>query len=218
MRRYELSWTWTSAAMSCHAALEEIGADYSLRFIDFDQPWPTEDLQLNPNRKVPTLTDHGETGAAEPIVIYQSAAILLYLAGHHPGTGLMPKPATAAYGQCMQQLFFMAEMLQPSYMMYYYPERHTASGDGLARDAVADKAVEWIVELWGRIDTYMDERPYILGSDLSVCDLFAIPMLVWSERDERLQAVASLSAIDRLRRNLWSRPAIERVLAAHVEP
>ena len=107
--RYELSWTWSSAAMGCHATLEEPGADYALRFIDFAKPWPRDDLALNPHRKVPTLLDR----AAGPpgLVVYHFAAILLHLADNHPEAGLMPDPGSPVRGRCYEWLLFMAEML-----------------------------------------------------------------------------------------------------------
>ncbi|MBT7615289.1 MAG: glutathione S-transferase, partial [Rhodospirillaceae bacterium] len=85
---YQLFYTWKSAAMGPHVALEEIGVPYELKFIDFDQPWPEDYLRLNPHRKVPTLVDDAGN------ITYQSTAILLHLADCHPEAGLAPAPGT----------------------------------------------------------------------------------------------------------------------------
>jgi len=217
MSRYELTWTWTSAAMSCHAALEELNADYTLRFIDLGQPWSEADLTLNPHRKLPTLVDNEPPDGDNPFVVYQSAAILLYLASMHPDAGLTPRYGSTGHARCLQRLFFMAEMLQPSFMMYYYPERSTRAHDQPSLDAVKAKAVEWIAELWGRIDAQMGEGNYMTGDDLSVCDLFAIPMFAWNDGNEDFRPIAGFPALSRLKSRLWERPAIARMLAAHVE-
>jgi GST-like protein len=61
--------------------LEEIGAPYTFRRVDVFQSgqFTPEFTQLNPNRKVPVIVDHGETGAA-PVTVFESGAILIYLA------------------------------------------------------------------------------------------------------------------------------------------
>ena len=206
--------------MGCHAALEELGADYALRFVDFEQPWPRDDLALNPHRKVPTLLDRlaaGEPGA----VVYQSAAILLYLAEQHPEAGLMPEPGSPDRGRCYQWLFFMAEMLQPSFQMYYYPERHTTKEDPASRQAVQAKGLEWIAELWGRIDEALgatEGSPWFLGEDISLCDFYALPMLVWNENNQNFPALDGFSNVAGLLAALRERPSVRHVLKTHVGP
>lgn len=170
---YKLFCTWKSAAMAPHIALEEIGAPYELAFIDFDLPWPEDYLAINPNRKVPTLVD------PEGGVTYQSAAILLHLADRHPGAGLAPAPATPERARLYQALFFMAEMLQPSYQMHFYPERHVTDEACVA--SVDAKATEWLADLWGRIDTMLGQGPFWLGERFSVADCYMIMLAVWNQ-------------------------------------
>lgn len=216
-KRYELSWTWRSAAMGCHAALEEVGADYAMRFIDFEKPWPEEDLDLNPNRKVPTLVDRAPRPSGEgPAVIYQSAAILLYLADNHPEANLTPAPGTAPRGQCYQWLFFMAEMLQPSYHMFYYPERHTTMDDDASRQAVQSKAIEWINELWRRIDHAIGDKTCFLGDEFSVCDLYMLPMASWNDSNTQFMPIDIYMNLSRVLSNARARPSVQRMLESHI--
>jgi glutathione S-transferase len=170
---YKLFYTWKFAAMGPHIALEETGAPYELAFIDFDKPWPDDYLTLNPHRKVPTLIDPDGT------VVYQSAAILLHLADRHPDKSLAPAPATPARARLYQVLFFMAEMLQPSYQMHFYPERHVS--DPACADAVDAKATEWLTDLWGRLDGMIGEGRFLLGEQFSVADCYMIMLAVWNQ-------------------------------------
>ncbi|NQV45395.1 MAG: glutathione S-transferase family protein [Rhodospirillales bacterium] len=226
--RYELSWTWNSAAMGCHAALEEIGVPYSLRFIDFDKPWPGDDLERNPNRKVPTLIDYmtvkagTETDAPDDtVVIYQSAAILLYLADNHPEARLIPATGTPERGYCYQWLFFMAEMLQPSYHMFYYPERHTSEGDSASHQAVETKALEWIDEIWRRIDraigNHEGNSAYVLSSGFSVCDLYMLPMALWNGMDARFPTLDGYPNLSRALSNIKARLSVQRMMKDHIQ-
>jgi len=213
--RYHLYWTWNSAAMSCHAALEEIGVAYQLHFIDPEKPWPEDYLKLNPTKKVPTLIDTDGPGE-DGFTIYPSAAILLYLADCHPEAGLAPPPGSRQRGQCYQWLFFLAESLQAAYLNYYYPERHTADAEGTPQ--VAERAALWIVELWGRLNTQIGDAPYLLGNDFGICDLYMQTMAVWNRDDSNLAAVAQFQNVARTIERIENRPAVARMLAAHIRP
>ncbi len=200
---YRLYSTWKSAAMAPHIALEEIGAPYELLHIDFDQPWPQDYLALNPHHKVPTLvTPEGD-------VVYQSAAILLHLADRHPGAGRAPAPATPERARLYQSLFFMAEMVQPSYQMHFYPERHTTDPAGHA--GVEASATAWLADLWGRLDAMLEPGPFMLGAAFSVADAYMLMLAVWNQPHHR-----SLRCYPNLWRALEAsaaRPAAATVLA-----
>jgi len=200
---YRLFCTWKSAAMAPHIALEEIGAPYELVHIDFDKPWPEDYLRLNPHRKVPTLVD--ERGA----VFYQSAAILLHLADRHPEGRLAPPPGSAARGHLYQTLFFMAEMLQPSYLMHFYPERHTSDPAGFP--AVDAKATEWIADLWGRIDAMLEAGPYFFGPAFSVADIYMIMLATWNRPQH--PSLRGFPTVWRALEAGLARPAVARVFA-----
>jgi glutathione S-transferase len=198
---FRLYYTWKSAAMAPHIALEEIGAPYELAFIDFNEPWPEDYLKLNPHRKVPSLID--ETGE----VFYQSAAILFHLADRYPNAGLAPAPGTAARGHLYRIVFFMAEMLQPTYHMHFYPERHVAAP--ACEAAVDAKASEWLTDLWGRLDTMIGEGPYLLGRDFSLADIYMTMLATWNQPQH-----TSLRTFPRVWKDLElcvARPSVEAV-------
>jgi glutathione S-transferase len=202
--------------MSCHAMLEEIDAEYSLNFIDLGSPWPEEYKTLNPNLKVPTLLDNQRSSADnKPLVIYQSAAILLYLHENHPQFNLVPESDTVQRAACYQQLFFMAETLQPAYMMYFYPHRYTRDdADSKEVAAVAEKATQSIRELWGRLDNFIGDNEFMLGDSISVCDLFILPMAYWN-RNAEFKSLDNCKNIQRLLKTLHQRPAIQRMMEQH---
>ena len=71
-----------------HIFLEEVGAQYQLSRLDLlkGEQKSSEYLKLNPNGKVPTLVDDG-------FVLWESNAILLYLAEKFPQARLLPTGA-----------------------------------------------------------------------------------------------------------------------------
>ena len=92
---YTLYYGPGSAAMAPHAALEEIGAEYTLvpTEIAADKPRDPAFLKLNPNGWVPVLID--ENGP-----IHESAAIMMYLAERHPEAGLAPPSSDPTRAHC----------------------------------------------------------------------------------------------------------------------
>jgi glutathione S-transferase len=208
---YHLYYTLESSAMCCHAALEEIGADYKLHSVDLLSSLPPEYLALNPNGKVPTLIHERDDG--ERLVLFQSGGILLYLADCHPEAGLAPPPGSSGRGLCYQWLAFLGEMVQQSYMMSYYPDRFTSNPDGVA--AIDEKGGEWIDILLGQVDRALDPGPYFLGAEFSVCDLYLHTLSRWTPAGrhpfDRFANLARCAAL------VNERPAVQRMMAVHCE-
>lgn len=73
--------------------LEELDQPFEFRFIDVwkGQQYTPEFRALNPNGKTPIIVDD-QTDGTEPIVIFESGAILMYLAEHSADSCLSPQP------------------------------------------------------------------------------------------------------------------------------
>jgi glutathione S-transferase len=202
---YLLYWSPGSASMAPHGALEEAGAKYELALIDPDFRALREPayLQLNPNGKVPTLVVDGR------FVMFESAAIMAFVADRHPAAQLAPGPDEMARGHFYQWLIHLTNSVQPAMLRFYYPERHTADENGL--EAVKAKAVEEIATLWGRIDQHLAAHgPYLLGDRFCAADISAHMLSGWQqccpntyERFPHLKRLADLVA---------ARPAMRRVI------
>jgi glutathione S-transferase len=203
---YTLYWSPGSAAMAPHGALEEAGARYELKRVNTDQGAHRDPayLKLNPNGKVPTLVVDGS------FVMFESAAMAMFIADRHPEAKLAPGPDEMARGHFYQWLTHLTNSMQPAMLRYYYPERHTIEAGGT--DVVAASATEEIATLWGRIDRHLAANgPYLLGDRFSAADIFAYMLSTWEqccpgtyERFPHVKRLADLVA---------SRPAMKRVIA-----
>ena len=62
--------------------LEELGAQYKIVPCNIGRgdQFTTEFLRMNPNHRMPVLVDHNPTGGGEPIVVFESGAIMMYVA------------------------------------------------------------------------------------------------------------------------------------------
>ena len=117
---YMLYWSPGSASMAPHGALEEAGAKYELTLVNTDAGAHRDPayLKLNPNAKVPTLVVDGN------FVMFESAAMAMFIADRHPQAKLAPGPDEMARGHFYQWLTHLTNSVQPAMLRYYYPERH----------------------------------------------------------------------------------------------
>ena len=202
---YLLYWSPGSASMAPHGALEEAGAKYELTLVDTDAGAHRDPayLKLNPNAKVPTLVVDGK------FVMFESAAMAMFIADRHPQARLAPGPDEMARGHFYQWLTHLTNSVQPAMLRYYYPDRHT--GDEGGHEAVKAKAMEEIASLWGRIDHHLSSHgPYLLGERFCAADIFAHMLSGWQqccpntyERFPNVKRLADLVA---------ARPAMQRVI------
>jgi glutathione S-transferase len=202
---YLLYWSPGSASLAPHGALEEAGAKYELTLVNTDAGAHRDPayLKLNPNAKVPTLVADGK------FVMFESAAMAMFIADRHPEARLAPGPDEMTRGHFYQWLIHLTNSVQPAMLRYYYPERHTADEGG--HEAVKAKAMEEIASLWGRIDQHLAVHgPYLLGERFCAADISAYMLSTWQqccpntyERFPNVKRLAELVA---------ARPAIQRVI------
>ncbi len=154
-----------------HIMLEECGLAYHAQPVDIgagDQFKP-EFLAISPNNKIPAITDpDGPEG--KPISLFESGAILLYLAGK---TGrLLPQSVTARY-EVLQWLMFqmggVGPMLgQAHHFRIYAPEKI---------DYAINRYTNEAKRLYGVMDKRLAKSKYIGGSEYSIADIAVFPWL-----------------------------------------
>jgi GST-like protein len=95
-------YTWsTPNGRKISIALEEMGLPYTVHPIDItrNEQFDPAYLKISPNNKIPAIVDpEGPDG--QPIAIFESAAILIWLA--RKSAGLLPAEDTRAYYEVMQ--------------------------------------------------------------------------------------------------------------------
>jgi glutathione S-transferase len=202
---YTLYWSPGSASMAPHGALEEAGAKYELKLTSVDDGAQRDPayLALNPNAKVPTLVVDGS------FVMFESAAMVMFIADRHPQAKLAPGPDELARGHFYQWLTHLTNSVQPAMLRYYYPERHTANANG--HEAVTVKAMEEIASLWGRIDRHLAAHgPYLLGERFCAADISAYMLSTWQQCCPR--TYERFPSLKRLADLVAARPAMQRVI------
>lgn len=173
--------------MATHAILEELGVAYKLVEIDLAKGMQRtpEYLAINPNGKVPALQHQGE-------VIYESAAILMYLLDQHPDAGLAPALNSPQRGHYYQYLIWMSNTLQEAANRWAHPEHYVGGNDDLTQ--VVEKATQELSRCWWIINNDLGNKgPWLLGDRISGADFHLFMVAYWSRRyDSRAQDFPNL--------------------------
>ncbi|MGD7095085.1 glutathione S-transferase N-terminal domain-containing protein [Ralstonia pseudosolanacearum] len=197
------SWA-TPNGHKVHIMLEECGLPYHVHAVNIgagDQFKP-EFLKISPNNKIPAIVDQdGPDG--QPISLFESGAILLYLAGK---TGkFLPEDVRGKY-EVLQWLMFqmggVGPMLgQTHHFRIYAPEKI---------DYAINRYTNEAKRLYGVIDKRLSESKYLGGPDYSIADIATWPWL----RSWQNQGIV-LSDYPRLQRwfeAIEARPAVQRAV------
>lgn len=142
---------------------EELGTKYER--VDVGGPHggldTPEYLRLNPNGLIPTLEEDG-------FVLWESNAIVRYLATHEPGSGLLPtNPAERAHAE--QWMDWQLSTLNPPFVTLFLGLVRTPA-ERRDHDAI-DKAHARVTQAWTILDAYLDGRRFVLGDGLTIADI-----------------------------------------------
>jgi GST-like protein len=182
--------------------LEECGLKYRAHPVNIGQgeQFAPEFLAISPNNKIPAITDpDGPDG--QPISLFESGAILLYLAGK---TGRFLPQATSAKYEVLQWLMFqmggVGPMLgQAHHFRIYSPEKVPYAIEHYTNEAK---------RLYGVMDKRLAQSRYLGGAEYSIADIAIFPWLrSWQNQGIDWQHYPHLRAwFD----EIGARPAVQR--------
>jgi GST-like protein len=151
--------------------LEETGLAYEphlVRFDSNDQLSP-EFVSLNPNNKIPAIIDpNGPDG--EPLPLFESGAILIYLADK---TGqLMPQRASARY-ETIQWVMFQMGGIGPMFGQVGF--FHKFAGKEYEDKRPRDRYINESKRLLNVLNERLATRTWIMGDDYTIADIATFP-------------------------------------------
>ena len=185
-----------------HIKLEECGLPYRAPPVNIGKGDQFEPgfLKISPNNKIPAITDpEGPDG--KPISLFESGAILLYLASK---TGKFMPASDRAKFEMLQWLMFqmggVGPMLgQAHHFRMYAPEKIEYAINRYSNEAK---------RLYGVIDRRLRESKYLGGNEYSIADIATFPWLrSWENQGIVLSEYPHLEAWFN---NIAQRPAVQR--------
>ncbi|RJF73937.1 glutathione S-transferase N-terminal domain-containing protein [Rhodopseudomonas palustris] len=168
----ELFYAPTPNGWKISIMLEECGLPYKLVPMQLgrgDQHKP-DYLKLSPNGRMPAIVDHAPADGGAPLSVFESGAILIYLAEK---TGKFMPAATRPRFEVMQWVMWQMAGLGPmlgqnGHFLLYAPEKIPYAIDRYTREAK---------RLYGVLNTQLDGRDYI-AADYSIADMACFPWIM----------------------------------------
>lgn len=156
--------------------LEETGIPYKIVPVNISkgEQFAPEFLAISPNNRIPAMVDREPKDGGEPISVFESGAILLYLA--EKTERFIPQDIRGRV-EVLQWLFWQMGGLGPMagqnhHFSQYAPEKIPYA---------VDRYVKETNRLYGVLNKRLVDRPFVAG-DYSIADMAAYPWVVPHER------------------------------------
>jgi len=189
--------------------LEETALPYEPHLVSFesqDQKTP-EFLSLNPNGKIPAILDPNGPGG-EPLALFESGAILIYLADK--SGQFMPRDAAARY-RALQWLMFQMSAVGPMFGQVGF--FHKFAGKDYEDKRPLQRYVGESRRLLGVLDQRLSQNQWLLGDEYSVADIGTFPWvgnLIGFYNAGDLVGIADFPHVTRALNAFSMRPAVQR--------
>ncbi len=185
-----------------HIMLEECGLPYRVHAVNIsaNEQFKPEFLAISPNNKIPAMVDSdGPDG--KPISIFESGAMLVYLAGK---TGKFLGKTDRARYETLQWLMFqmggVGPMLgQAHHFRIYAPEKVPYAIDRYTNEAK---------RLYGVLEKRLSQSKYLAGKDYTIADMAVFPWIrSWERQGVQL---TDFPAVKKWFDAIDARPAVKR--------
>ena len=160
--------------------LEETGLPYALHPINIGkgEQFQPDFLRIAPNNRIPAIVDNAPADGGEPVSIFESGAILLYLAEK---TGQFLSTDLRQRVDALQWLFWQMAGLGPMagqnhHFTQYAPEQVPYA---------IDRYVKETARLYAVLDRRLADRAFITGDDYTIADMACYPWIVPHERQRQ---------------------------------
>ncbi|MBB5684841.1 glutathione binding-like protein [Sphingobium boeckii] len=185
--------------------LEETGLPYRVTPIDIRTGGQFNPIfqAVSPNSRIPAITDHAPIDGGKSISIFESGAILLYLAEK---TGKFLPADGVGRIEVIQWLFWQMAGLGPMAGQSGHFRRAAPQQIPYALQRYADETAR----LYGVLDRRLADRPFIAGGAYSIADMASYP---WIDAHEGLgQSLGDLPYLSAWLESIRARPATVRAI------
>ncbi len=152
--------------------LEETGLEYRIVPVNIGTGAQFEPafLAIAPNNRMPAIVDTAAPGGGAPLAVFESGAILLYLA--EKSAQLLPHELHARFG-VLQWLFWQMAGLGPMAGQNHHFNRYAPEKIPYAITRYTNETNR----LYGVLDQRLADRPYIGGAHYSIADIACYPWI-----------------------------------------
>ncbi len=200
-------WTWpTPNGHKVHIALEELGLSYKVIPVNIGtgEQFKPEFLAINPNHRIPAIVDPEGPGG-KPLKLFESGAILIYLAEKTGGKLIPGDPATRYI--CLEWLMFQMGGVGPMFGQW----NHFAAYAVEKLPYAIERYTNEVKRLHRVLEHRLAEARYLAGDEYSIADIATFP---WVRNPERRGIdLAEYPSVKRWHDAIATRPAVQRGVA-----
>ena len=167
-----------TCALATHIVLEEAGASYAAKRIDFskNQQQSPEYLRVNPKGRVPALvTDRG--------ILTETPAMLVFVAQSFPKTALVPLDDPFLFAEVQSFNSYLCSHLHVAHAHRMRGYRWVDADDAHSIAAMQRKVPQSVGESFALIERDMLKGPWVMGERYTVCDPYLFTLAQWLEAD-----------------------------------
>jgi len=185
--------------------LEEAGLEYRIRPINIGkgEQFDAAFLKVSPNNKIPAIVDHAPAEGRSPISVFESGAILLYLAGK---TRQFIPASLRGQVEAIEWLFWQMGGLGPMagqnhHFAHYAPEKVPYA---------IERYVKETNRLYAVLDKRLEGRDFLVGREYTIADMASYPWIIPERQGQNLEDFPHLK---RWYTAIRARPATQRAYA-----
>ncbi|MGR8921153.1 MAG: glutathione binding-like protein [Gammaproteobacteria bacterium] len=188
--------------------LEECGLPYTVKVLNigrgdqFDEAF----LKICPNNRMPAMVDHDPPGGGEPVSVFESGAIMMYVA--EKAGRFWPADLRGRYAVTEWVMWQMANQGPKSGECGHFRRLGQEQGD---QSYAVTRFTNEVNRLLGVMNQRLYDSPYLAGEDYTIADMIAYPWTALAESHG--QDVGEFRYFKRWYDELSARPAVQRGMA-----
>ncbi len=188
--------------------LEEAGIPYNIVPCNIGRGDQFSDafLQMNPNHRMPVMVDHSPPGGGEPITVFESGAIMMYLA--EKCGRFYPQDWRGKYAVTEWLIWQMANQGPKSGECGHFRRLGDKQGD---QSYAVRRFTDEVNRMYGVLNNRLYQSRYLAGDEYTIADMICYPWTVnWQGQG---QDINEFKYFKRWADELAQRPAVQRGMA-----
>jgi GST-like protein len=188
--------------------LEECGMPYKITPVNIQRGDQFKDdfLAMNPNHRMPVMVDHAPADGGKPLSVFESGAIMMYIA--EKAGKFYPQDLRGRYAVNQWVMWQMANQGPKLGECGHFKRLGDSQGpQTYALNRFTDEANR----LYGVLNNVLSERRYVAGNDYTIADMISYPWTInWKLQG---QDIEEFEYVKRWQAELAARPAVQKGMA-----
>jgi GST-like protein len=173
----ELHYAPTPNGKKVTILLEELGIPYKIVGINIGRgdQFTDEFLRISPNNRMPAMVDTEPEGGGEPVAVFESGAIMLYLAEKY--RRFIPQDLRGRY-ETIQWVFWQMANQGPKTGENGHFRRASTDPKNGQLDYAVRRFGDEVHRMYGVMNNRLYDRSYLAGPDYTIADMISLPWTV----------------------------------------